>query len=352
MKKQRIFVIILFFILIGFSTQKISAKTIDEYKEEKQQIQTRIETTKSTLKQLKKNMEITKQNLEEKQTNLLYTQKIYKSTLKKIELQYCMERQEDNLNALNFILADNHQLDLIRYIYLHNGDTIRSLQVQKNKITELKDKIEDKQIVLEKKVKQKTEVLSTLYVEKINIKKKIQKESDRIKKEQKRKKEAEEMKQKQLTRQGFNSKNLLQISGVSEEQLYKALEGKALYELAPVYVEAEKTYGVNALFLVALSAHESGWGSSPRAINDNNLTGFGVYNKNAEGINAPSKKENILQTTRWIKEKYLTDGASYFTGYGVKNVNVYYCLDENGKTDYEWSKSIISIAKGLLWKIN
>lgn len=149
----------------------------------------------------------------------------------------------------------------------------------------------------------------------------------------------------------FNSQNVLEISNVTEEQLYRALEGTALYELTPIYIEAEQLYGVNALFIVSLTAQESAWGTSDRAVYDNNLTGFGVYSASSEGINAQSKRDNILKTTAWLKEAYLSETGDYFNGHSIRSINKSYCLDEYENPDYHWSNNITSIGFDLLSEI-
>ena len=146
----------------------------------------------------------------------------------------------------------------------------------------------------------------------------------------------------------FNHQNVLELSHVTVDDLYTVLEGTELYDLAPIYVEAENLYGVNALFIAGLTAQESGWGTSQRAINDNNLTGFGVYSKSAVGINANTKRDNILQTTAWLKDKYLTEGGSFFNGYSIRAVNIKYCLGSDGQTDYHWSSNITAISLSLI----
>ena len=146
----------------------------------------------------------------------------------------------------------------------------------------------------------------------------------------------------------FNHQNVLELSHVTVDDLYTVLEGTELYDLAPIYVEAENLYGVNALFIVALTALESGWGTSDRAINDNNLTGFGVYTDDSVGINATSKRENILMTTSWLKEAYLTEGVEHHNGFSIYSINIKYCLTEDGEVDTHWSESITSIGYDLL----
>jgi len=150
----------------------------------------------------------------------------------------------------------------------------------------------------------------------------------------------------------FNHRNVLELSHVTVDELYTVLEGTALYNLAPIYVEAENLYGVNALFIVALTALESGWGTSDRALYDNNLTGFGVYTDDSVGINATSKRENILMTTSWLKEAYLTEGGQHHNGFSIYSINIKYCLTETGEVNTHWSETITTIAYDLLSQLH
>lgn len=163
--------------------------------------------------------------------------------------------------------------------------------------------------------------------------------------------EQEDIVEEVVLEKAFNPNNVLEVSNVTEEDLYKLLEGTGLYDLAPIYVEAEREYGVNALFIASLTAQESAWGRSHRAIYDNNLTGFGVYNAHSEGINSNSKRENILSTTKWLKEAYLNPTGKHYNGTSVWQINMQYCLLANGKPDYQWAENIVSIGYSFLRKL-
>lgn len=146
----------------------------------------------------------------------------------------------------------------------------------------------------------------------------------------------------------FNPVNLLDSSGANERKLSIALKDTGLEGLESSYIQAEKEYGVNAIFLCALTAEESGWGKSVRAIRDNNLSGFEVYSDDAVGARFSSKHESIMVTAKLIKEQYLTEGGNYFNGYSIQAVNIRYC-PVNGTS---WSDNISTIANQIATKIN
>lgn len=151
----------------------------------------------------------------------------------------------------------------------------------------------------------------------------------------------------------FDSSNVTKSSNATITHMRRALKGTALYDLASAYIEAEKTYGVNAYVLAAITGLESKWGTSDRAVNDNNLTGFAVYNNSAAGRKFNSKEECILETAKLLKENYLTPGGVSYNGLSVKDINTRYCfLEDESAPDYTWYKKVVSIAISLKNKAN
>lgn len=124
----------------------------------------------------------------------------------------------------------------------------------------------------------------------------------------------------------FDPMNLLKKSNLSVEEIRLMLKGSALEEEAPAFYKCEKKYGVNAVVVMGIAIHESAWGTSRRAREDHNLTGYGVTSDSAKGINAPTKEENLLMTAKLLKEKYLVKGGAYYHGPTVKGVNQCYCV--------------------------
>ena len=151
----------------------------------------------------------------------------------------------------------------------------------------------------------------------------------------------------------FNHLNVLELSGATEVHMRRALKGTALECVADDFVLAEEEYGINAFFIAAIAAWESGWGTSDRAVYQNNLTGHAVYNSAAEGSSFSSWSKSISDTAKLLKNDYLTPGGISFNGYTVEAVNIKYCFEEDGKTvDYDWCRGIISIAYDLKNKAN
>lgn len=143
----------------------------------------------------------------------------------------------------------------------------------------------------------------------------------------------------------FNPYDLTVRSGVSKAQMRKMLKGSELVTLAPVFVKAEHKYGVNAVGLASVAALESAWGTSRRARQDHNFTGFGVDCADAQGINASSDQANIMRTARWLSQSYLAQDGIYYDGTGLMEINHHY------SASYTWAWKVEHCAKQMFAKL-
>jgi len=227
---------------------------------------------------------------------------------------------------------------------------ISSLHLHKNNFNE--DKLRDEKKVLVNKLNTKVDKKDDYSVFKQIVKKS---EAKRIKDESVKQ---EKLKQQKLViakkkaeliqvnkKIVYNPYNLSEVSNITNKKLHKILGNTTMAGLEESFIQAEKEYHVNALFLVSLVATESSWNTSERANNgSNNLTGFSVYHNASRGGSFDTKGDCIMKTARLIKEDYLnTDGINY-NGKSIWNVNMKYC--ETSK----WSGIINSIANGLVNK--
>lgn len=158
------------------------------------------------------------------------------------------------------------------------------------------------------------------------------------------KKFKEEIKKEEQTRY-FNPNDVSALSHITVADAKHMLEGTALYENAKSYVKAEEKYHVNAVFLMGIAAHESAWGTSRRAREDNNLTGYGVTSDHAKGINKSTKEAGLLATAETLHEKYLTPGGSYYVGTSAAAVNKHYCVGG------EWAAAVVKNAYLLMERL-
>lgn len=133
------------------------------------------------------------------------------------------------------------------------------------------------------------------------------------------------------------------VSNIGAKELEMALIGqnKKLSHLAPKYVEIEKKYGINALFLAGLTAWESGWGTSDYAIYKNNIGG--VKNPGGNDYRAFTSQEACLEyIASFLSMSYLDENGKYYNGKSIKGIAEMYNFG-----DEEWIKGITSVARGL-----
>ena len=109
-----------------------------------------------------------------------------------------------------------------------------------------------------------------------------------------------------------------------------ALKGTLLEGLGKDFINAELEYGVNAMFLVSLAIHESGWGRSAIARDKNNLFGFAAYDSSPylSATTFPSKAASIRAAANLLSGSYLVSTGRYYRGgYTASHVNKLYASD-------------------------
>lgn len=128
-------------------------------------------------------------------------------------------------------------------------------------------------------------------------------------------------------------------SHLSEEAVSDMLEGTAIQCLSETFVEMEEKYNVNLVYIIAITALESAWGTSERANNgSNNLTGNAVYGDDSPGTYFESWDACIEETFRLLSEEYLSQDGLYFGGgFSIYNVNSKYSTSKN------WASSVMDI---------
>lgn len=137
---------------------------------------------------------------------------------------------------------------------------------------------------------------------------------------------------------------VLTKSNLLASELYEVfmfLEKPEMAELSEIIIETESITGINAMIISGVVANESSWGTSRRAVEDKNYTGYGVYTDDSEGINHGTAYENIVGTFTDVKKNYLTEGAIYFRGYSTYHINLNYSASE------DWRITVNNIAKTI-----
>lgn len=106
-----------------------------------------------------------------------------------------------------------------------------------------------------------------------------------------------------------------------------------LVGLGWIVVACAKQFKINALFILALMIHESGWGRSKMARKKNNLTGWRAYDKGPWKWSRrfPTKEGCVIKTCQFLDKHYLTLGGKYYHGGSIKDVNRVYATDPKWK---------------------
>ena len=139
----------------------------------------------------------------------------------------------------------------------------------------------------------------------------------------------------------YNPYNLKEISGIGYDKMFEILEGKPIQKHSEFIVDMEQIYGVNALFVVGILGIESGFGTSYRAVNHNNLAGYNIYGDDSY-FAFDSQEACIEEVFRLISEEYLSEDGLFYNGTSIWNVNKLYCTNDN------WASKINQIIYELI----
>ena len=141
----------------------------------------------------------------------------------------------------------------------------------------------------------------------------------------------------------FQFRDLSKPTNYTAEELDKVyslmnIKGSRLAGKGAIFKEAEKRYGINALYLMAHSALESSWGRSQIARDKNNFFGIAAYDttpyESAKSFDNVDK--GILGAAKWIRQNYYDQGRTHL-GNKASGMNVLYASDPY------WGEKIASI---------
>ncbi len=118
--------------------------------------------------------------------------------------------------------------------------------------------------------------------------------------------------------------------------------------LGAAFLKAERDYGVNAIVLVAIAMHESGWGNSDIARLKRNLFGYHAYDRDpfkwAETFSTYAEGVDVV--AKYIRDDYLTPGGPYYRGYTtLRAVNLSYA------TGVTWADRVTRHANWLITEV-
>lgn len=125
-------------------------------------------------------------------------------------------------------------------------------------------------------------------------------------------------------------------SGATVSDLKLVSQG-ALKGLEQAFVDAEKNYGINCLFVMAIASHESANGTM--CFKPNNMFGYG-----SSGFS--SKAEGIDVVSRALAQNYLSPGGSLYSGKTISSINKRYAASTT------WDSIVASRMTGYYSKIS
>ena len=100
-------------------------------------------------------------------------------------------------------------------------------------------------------------------------------------------------------------------TNVSAADLRKITTGTGLEGIEDALVAAENKYGVNAIFILSVAIHESGWGSSYLARTRNNLFGICAFDSNVDAASSFSSKDACVDYfSRLMTKEYFPEGRT------------------------------------------
>lgn len=135
--------------------------------------------------------------------------------------------------------------------------------------------------------------------------------------------------------------NLTERTNLTAEEIKVITLGTGLEGIEDAVVEIEEAYDINAIFTLALAAHESGWGTSYLARDRNNLFGICAYDSNVGAASGYSSKAECVRS--WgsiIYNEYFAHGRTT-----LSSINDIYASDTT------WASQVASTMRRIANRI-
>ncbi|MGL5715992.1 MAG: N-acetylglucosaminidase, partial [Paraclostridium sp.] len=131
-----------------------------------------------------------------------------------------------------------------------------------------------------------------------------------------------------------------------------AKAGSKMIGTGEAFIQASNETGVDALYLMAHAAQETGWGNSNIVRDKNNFFGIGAFNSSpyASSYGFTDTTTGIIEGSKWISDKYInSDKYNQHTLEKMVGVEGHrYAVYDDGTPNSGWVDGISSIiAKGL-----
>lgn len=137
---------------------------------------------------------------------------------------------------------------------------------------------------------------------------------------------------------------------IAEATAWRGNQTVLMRNTGAAFLEAERVTGINAAFLVAVAALESGWGTSDICKDKYNFYGLAAYNSDPydSAMTFSSVWDGIVSGAKVIKRSFIDTGRTtiYSMIWGdTANSYAYY---DDGRPNDSWVRKVASIASELL----
>lgn len=142
----------------------------------------------------------------------------------------------------------------------------------------------------------------------------------------------------------LNSKTSYTASDINNFIASKTTKSSYMYGMGAAYIAAQKETGVNAIYLVAHSALETGYGNSSIVKNKYNYFGIGAFDACPSSCSSTfeGKTQGIINGADWISRNYINrDAYQQFTLDNMRYNN----NTHQYATDEAWHVKIVQIAQ-------
>lgn len=118
---------------------------------------------------------------------------------------------------------------------------------------------------------------------------------------------------------------------ITLEQVDAYLSLTPLQGLGKDLIRVAEENGVNPIYILAHSIHETGWGRSAIFSEKNNLFGFGACDKNprVNAVRFSSPVECLEKVVKFIAREYLTPGGKFYANPNLMGLNRHYATDKS-----------------------
>lgn len=151
-----------------------------------------------------------------------------------------------------------------------------------------------------------------------------------------------------LSRKSFLDYDLNNKIEFTESELHIMLDETGLSKYVNDFYVVQKSSRINILFLIAICALESAWGTSDLAVFKNNLCGYGANDSDPYlmAYNYNTERNCMYEVSYYLHTEYLTQGGTFFNGVTLEKVNIRYASDK------KWYSKLNSIMLELKNKLD